>query len=71
MAGLAELGRPVPEKVGAYPESNMFDARMLPAFGFYVRHVDGLVMENVTVDALSREHRPEVVTDDVTGFVRR
>ncbi|MBR4257792.1 MAG: hypothetical protein IKQ17_02040 [Kiritimatiellae bacterium] len=70
-AGLAELGRPVPEKVGAYPESNMFDARMLPAFGFYVRHVDGLVMENVTVDALSREHRPEVVTDDVTGFVRR
>lgn len=70
-AGRAELDKPVPEKTDAYPESNMFDNRMLPACGFYVRHADGVVFENVKVSVRGREFRPEIVDEDVVGFVRR
>ena len=69
-AGRAEIGRPVPEKESAYPESNMFDGRMLPAYGLYIRHADGVRLENVRIDVRGREVRPEVVADDVTGLVR-
>ncbi len=64
-AGKAEVGKPVPEKVNAYPESNMFDARMLPAYGFYVRHADGVVFENVRVKVRGTECRPKILTEDV------
>lgn len=70
-AGRVELGRPVPEKVDGYPESNMFDARMLPAYGFYVRHADGVLFENVNVRVRGTEVRPRLVLDDVTGFAER
>ena len=70
-AGRREIGVPVPEKEDAFPESNMFDARMLPAYGFYVRHVDGLTMENVTVKVLGQELREETILDDVTSASRR
>ena len=42
--GLDELDK-VPEMPKAYPE---FSQHMeLPAWGFFVRHVDGLVMSNI------------------------
>ena len=68
-AGRAELGKPVPEKAEKYPESNMFDNRMLPAYGFYIRHADNVRFENVRVDVRGSEVRQEIVTDDVKGFV--
>jgi len=37
----------VPEKEGAYPDPWMFDHMILPAWGLYARHVDGLVLRNV------------------------
>ena len=38
---------------------------MLPAYGFYVRHADGVRLENVRVRyADGKEERPAVVTDD-------
>jgi hypothetical protein len=36
-----------PELVDAYPENDMFGT--LPAFGFFVRHVDGLELNDVAV----------------------
>ena len=64
-AGRRELGVPVPEKEGAHPESNMFAHRMLPAYGFYVRHADNVLFSNVTVSVAGAEVRPEILLDDV------
>lgn len=64
-AGRRELGVPVPEKEGAHPESNMFAHRMLPAYGFYVRHADNVCFDNVVVNVRNSEVRPEILLDDV------
>jgi len=60
--GLDELDK-VPEMPKAYPE---FSQHMeLPAWGFYVRHVDGLVMKGIKLTALEKDYRTAVVIDDV------
>jgi hypothetical protein len=41
----------------------------LPAAGLYARHVDGLVLRGVRVDAVDDDPRPWLVTDDVEGLV--
>jgi len=68
----AERTRPVPERTGAYPEANMFKC-MLPAYGLWARHVDGLTLENVTftLDEGTTDARDAIVIDDVTGFAER
>ena len=55
----------MPEKVSAYPEFSMFGE--LPAWGFYVRHVQGLDMRNVSIEARHDDYRPALVFDDVHG----
>lgn len=57
----------VPEKEDAYPECRMFGA--LPAWGFYCRHAEGLVFENVVLRVQGKDYRPALVCDDV-GNVR-
>ena len=62
----ADFGTPVPEKergTGA-PASLMFDHLPMPAYGFYVRHADGVRFENVKTRYASREERPAVFVDD-------
>lgn len=68
--GLGEVGASVPEKANDYPQSNMFDARMLPAYGFYIRHADKVTFDHVKVNVKIRDPRPQVALDDVTGFTR-
>ena len=53
----------VPEQEDKYPEFSMFGE--LPAWGFYVRHVDGLKMKNVKVRIKDPDYRPAFVFDDV------
>lgn len=53
----------VPEQIGLYPEFSMFGE--LPAWGFYVRHVKGLTMKNVTLSISEPDYRPAMVFDDV------
>ncbi len=53
----------VPEKANGYPEFSMF--RELPAWGFYVRHVDGLRMKDIKLSIESPDYRPALVFDDV------
>lgn len=55
----------VPEAEGDYPHAPMFGP--LPASGLYVRHVDGLTMQNVRLRTEARDGRPALVLDDVTG----
>lgn len=53
----------VPEREDSYPESTMFG--ILPAWGFYVRHAEGIRFENVTLRTKSADYRPALVCDDV------
>lgn len=53
----------VPEQEAVYPEPSMFG--VLPAYGFYVRHVKGLQMDGVDVGVMSDDMRPAFVLDDV------
>lgn len=53
----------VPEKEKDYPEP----ARMgiMPAYGFFVRHVKGIRLNNVDIIYLGQEPRPAIWLDDV------
>jgi len=62
-----EVSRPVPESVDKYPENRMFGRKMLPAYGFYVRHADGVTFENVRLSYTGdTEGRPAVFADDAS-----
>ncbi|MBO6516474.1 MAG: glycoside hydrolase family 28 protein [Bacteroidia bacterium] len=56
----------VPEVEKKYPEFSMFGE--LPAWGFYVRHVDGLTFSNVKIKIRKPDYRPAFVFDDVQGL---
>ncbi|MBN2311075.1 MAG: glycoside hydrolase [Candidatus Hydrogenedentes bacterium] len=58
--------REVPERPEAYPESTMFG--VLPAYGFYCRHVKGIAFRNVTLLVRERDERPAIVCDDVSDL---
>ena len=63
----SEVTRPVPEAEKAYPENRMFKRQMLPAYGFYVRHADGVTFENVKLTYTGdTEARPAIFIDDST-----
>ena len=54
-----------PEREAAYPEPTMFG--VMPAWGFFVRHVKNLDMHDVEVSFVKEESRPAVVLNDVAG----
>ncbi|OFX36099.1 MAG: glycoside hydrolase [Bacteroidetes bacterium GWF2_42_66] len=56
----------VPEVEAEYPEFSMFGE--LPAWGFYVRHVEGLTMKNISIQARDKDYRPAFVFDDVKAL---
>ena len=53
----------VPELRDRYPEYHMFGT--LPAYGLYLRHVKGLIFEEVTLDTATPDLRPALVGEDV------
>ena len=53
----------VPELESNYPESTMFG--VLPAYGFYCRHVDGLTFRDVDLGYDKPDQRPALVCGDV------
>jgi len=66
--GNAENGlhQTVAERASKYPEHSMFG--VLPAYGFYCRHVRGLTFSNVELDFQHADARPSLVCDDVNGL---
>lgn len=63
-ATLAEADAVVPEKINAYPQTNLIFGYSVPAFGMYARHVRGLVLENLIFRLRNPDARPAVVLDD-------
>jgi MYXO-CTERM domain-containing protein len=53
-------------KPGQYPESNMFNP--LPAWAYYLRHVQGITFDSCTTTVANPDVRQEMVTDDVGGL---
>lgn len=56
----------VPEAAKDYPEFSMFGE--LPAYGFYVRHVNGISMKNIRLTLDDSDFRPAFVFDDVQNL---
>lgn len=54
------------EKEATYPEYSMF-GKVMPAFGFYIRHVDGVSFKNVQATVSKSDARPAVDLVDVNG----
>ena len=53
------------EKENAYPEPSMFG--VIPSYGFFIRHVKGLEMNNVEVSYMNEDLRPAFILNDVKG----
>lgn len=58
--------RAIPEMPYRYPEFSQF--KELPAWGFYIRHADNVVMNNVRLRLEKEDYRPVMVLDDSQGF---
>ncbi|MBB5287243.1 polygalacturonase [Rhabdobacter roseus] len=63
---LQEINREVPENVKAYPRGEMFGR--LPAYGFYIRHVKNITLDQVQLRFAQDDHRPALICDDVEGL---
>lgn len=53
----------IPEMPQSYPEFSQF--KELPAWGFYIRHADGIKFKNVILRAEKKDYRAAIVLDDV------
>ena len=62
--GVKEYKREVPEEAQDYPEVFVY-GRILPAKGIYFRHIDGLTLDNVTVETYRPDAREDFIFDDV------
>lgn len=56
----------IPENEKRYPEFSSW--KELPAWGFYMRHADSIVFDNVVMRVDGHDYRPAIVADDVTAF---
>ena len=56
----------IPEMETSYPEFSNW--KELPAWGFYIRHADGIIFDNVKITVDGEDYRPAIVTDDVNGL---
>jgi hypothetical protein len=61
-ASLANLAK-VPECEKRYPQGSMFG--VLPSWGFYCRHAEGIIFDNVSVRVRGQDYRPCLLCDDV------
>lgn len=56
----------IPEVISNYPEFSMFGE--LPAWGFYVRHAEGITFKNVKLSYLKNDLRIACIFDDVKSL---
>jgi polygalacturonase len=62
---LAQAALSPPQKETNYPEPSMFGD--IPAYGFFIRHVKGIKLNNIDVSYDQEELRPAFVLNDVSG----
>ncbi|MFP4053901.1 MAG: glycoside hydrolase family 28 protein [Phycisphaerae bacterium] len=66
-----DILRDVPEHSDGYPEVNMFTrktGKQLPAYGFYLRHVDEITLRDVAVRLAEPDAREPIVAEEVHGL---
>ena len=63
--GVTEYEKTVPDTAPAYPEIMVY-GWTLPAKGIYFRHIEGLLLDNVTVESYRPDEREDFVFEDVT-----
>ena len=68
-ANVADAKQKIPECEWGYPENRMFYGKALPAWGFYVRHADGVVFDNVRLRLAAPDVRPTFVAEDCASLV--
>lgn len=56
----------IEEQETRYPEYSNW--KELPAWGFYIRHADGVTFDNVKITVAGEDYRPALVADDVNGL---
>lgn len=56
----------IPEMEKSYPEFSQF--KELPAWALYMRHAEGITLDNVKFTAQQKDYRPALVTDDVKNL---
>jgi polygalacturonase len=61
----------ITEDVKGYPENRMTFSKKLPASSFYVRHVEGITMNDITITYGEDEARPAIFYDDVRNIQLR
>lgn len=57
----------VPEQIQKYPEFTMFGE--LPAWGFYLRHINGITLKNIHLTLAAPDFRPMIVDEDVENMI--
>ena len=62
--GVQDYKKEVPEEAQDYPEVFVY-GRILPAKGIYFRHVNGLALDNVTVETYRGDKREDFVFRNV------
>ena len=62
----ADAAGSVPELPDAYPVVDRFG--VMPAYGFFCRHVNNLILRDIALRADRPEPRPALVCDDVDGL---
>ena len=62
--GIEYCSEDVPEEPRPYPEVYTY-GKFLPAKGIYFRHINGLTLDNVTVETYREDVREDFVFDDV------
>ena len=62
--GVQEYKKEVPEEAQDYPEVYVY-GRILPAKGIYFRHINGLTLDNVTVETYQEDKRQDFVFENV------
>jgi len=61
------INRRVPEYEKDYPEPYRW--KIMPSYGFFIRHVKNLKMHDVQISYMKDEPRPPFILDDVKGAV--
>ncbi len=56
----------IPENIDKYPEFTMFGE--LPAWGFFIRHAEDVILEDVNIRTEKPDYRPPYVMVDVVGL---
>ncbi len=64
-----EAERVVPEKVRPYPQATWWGK--MPAYGFFIRNVDDVQIDNVRFTTIQKDERPAFILDEVHDAVFR